>query len=200
MLLRAKYRDDRGKDVMLHAPVRNSVTRERELDYVVTTSRIRPDKSVLEAWGKAQARKMFTFAAVHFVLYITMFAGPMLVGKTPFSYRGSNSLSLALTDRLLGAGKNRELVHGLIHYGYLAVLVGSSVIMLGPMISMSVRAAPGPYCYRRLLLRRCPSCDFSLMEITAEADGCTVCPECGAAWRIPAEAIAPGTPTRSRWD
>ncbi len=201
MLLRAKHVDDRGKKATVLTPsIRSSVTRERELDYVVSTSWIRPDKPRLEAWGKAQARMICIFGVVHFVLYIAMFAGPLLVGKTPFSYRGSNSFSLALTQKLLGPGNSNEFVHGLIHYGYLAVLVGSGVLMVAPAMVWSVRAAPGPYCYRRLLLRRCPSCDFWLMEITAEGDGCTVCPECGGAWRIPAEAITPGTPTRSRWD
>jgi hypothetical protein len=36
-------------------------------------------------------------------------------------------------------------------------------------------------------LRRelCPACGYTIRELTAESDGCTVCPECGAAWRIP---------------
>ena len=36
------------------------------------------------------------------------------------------------------------------------------------------------------LLRRglCPCCAFELGTIQHEADGCTVCPECGAAWRL----------------
>lgn len=31
----------------------------------------------------------------------------------------------------------------------------------------------------------CPSCGYQLTEIPRQADGCTVCPECGAAWRLP---------------
>jgi hypothetical protein len=31
---------------------------------------------------------------------------------------------------------------------------------------------------------RCPSCSYPLGELAAEGDGCTVCPECGAAWRV----------------
>jgi len=39
---------------------------------------------------------------------------------------------------------------------------------------------------RRSLIRAtaCPSCGYSLRDVTPEADGCTVCPECGAAWRL----------------
>lgn len=32
--------------------------------------------------------------------------------------------------------------------------------------------------------RYCASCGYSLREIDAAPDGCTVCPECGSAWRI----------------
>ena len=30
----------------------------------------------------------------------------------------------------------------------------------------------------------CPSCAYRLFDIEAESDGCTVCPECGGAWRL----------------
>lgn len=30
----------------------------------------------------------------------------------------------------------------------------------------------------------CPSCGYALADIPAADDGCTVCPECGSAWRI----------------
>jgi hypothetical protein len=32
---------------------------------------------------------------------------------------------------------------------------------------------------------RCPSCISDLAALETESDGCTVCPECGAAWRLP---------------
>ena len=31
----------------------------------------------------------------------------------------------------------------------------------------------------------CPACHHLLTGVPAQADGCTVCPECGAAWRLP---------------
>lgn len=30
----------------------------------------------------------------------------------------------------------------------------------------------------------CPSCGYSISEISPQDDGCTICPECGAAWRL----------------
>lgn len=32
--------------------------------------------------------------------------------------------------------------------------------------------------------RRCPVCGYDLDGLAAEGDGCTLCPECGAAWRV----------------
>lgn len=32
--------------------------------------------------------------------------------------------------------------------------------------------------------RMCPCCAYSLAEVPADPDGCTPCPECGAAWRV----------------
>jgi hypothetical protein len=40
--------------------------------------------------------------------------------------------------------------------------------------------------------RRCAQCGFDLAGSPADpTDGATVCPECGAAWRLPAEAAPP---------
>lgn len=33
---------------------------------------------------------------------------------------------------------------------------------------------------------RCPACQYSLEAISPTLDGCTICPECGGAWRMPA--------------
>ncbi len=37
-----------------------------------------------------------------------------------------------------------------------------------------------------LVQGRCPACGTVIAELDPEADGCRVCPECGAAWRIEA--------------
>ncbi len=41
--------------------------------------------------------------------------------------------------------------------------------------------------------RKCPACSYSLAGIAPEPDGCTVCPECGAAWRLTARCLVCGT-------
>jgi len=44
----------------------------------------------------------------------------------------------------------------------------------------------------------CPSCAYPLAEIEKAHDGCTICPECGAAWRVsarePNDPSAPAQP------
>ncbi len=44
----------------------------------------------------------------------------------------------------------------------------------------------------RRLPRLCPQCLYDLAGSPAEDDGCTVCPECGAAWRFGEPASIPG--------
>ncbi|MBX3402984.1 MAG: hypothetical protein KF699_06160 [Phycisphaeraceae bacterium] len=39
----------------------------------------------------------------------------------------------------------------------------------------------------------CASCGYPLREIDAAPDGCTVCPECGSAWRVSSTVDIPGS-------
>ncbi|MCA9306278.1 MAG: zinc ribbon domain-containing protein [Phycisphaerales bacterium] len=60
------------------------------------------------------------------------------------------------------------------------------VVLGGIMAAFRVHAAIDAGRVRRELVyrKRCASCGYSLAELTMEDDGCTVCPECGAAWRL----------------
>ena len=53
---------------------------------------------------------------------------------------------------------------------------------------------------RRLMLpdRRCLTCDYDLRDLPPEPDGCTVCPECGAAWKLGDRRRVGGTKRRRR--
>lgn len=60
-----------------------------------------------------------------------------------------------------------------------------------PLLGLGLVAAsfdPLPEHMMRLLLkhRRCASCAYDLAGTPMQPDNCTVCPECGAAWRLPA--------------
>ena len=69
-------------------------------------------------------------------------------------------------------------------------MLGSAVTVL-VVIGLLVAYArmTGGFADRRaaklcLSRRLCPSCGYTLDGLTPEADGCRVCPECGAAWKV----------------
>ena len=71
----------------------------------------------------------------------------------------------------------------LSNMGYLfgGVFIIALSLALHPIIGpMAIRS------HKRGFLREghCPACGYGLAEIEPEADGCRVCPECGAAWRL----------------
>lgn len=68
------------------------------------------------------------------------------------------------------------------------VLVAFVVVMstpwLGVRLRLPITAMPDEILRVFNEFRRCASCAYSLKELAPEQDGCTVCPECGAAWRL----------------
>lgn len=75
---------------------------------------------------------------------------------------------------------------------YVAVMALGPVATLiaGRLILPTTKpASQGLY----LELGRCAQCAYRLSDLKPEADGCVVCPECGAAWR--AEAIGKPMPS-----
>lgn len=68
-----------------------------------------------------------------------------------------------------------------------AALIGlGGLLLLALWLRGRIPPAAARHTVGALLeLRRCPSCAFRLGDSPAEADRCVVCPECGAAWRLP---------------
>ncbi len=56
--------------------------------------------------------------------------------------------------------------------------------------------------YHRVILAKqyCPSCGYRLVGARPEGDGCIVCPECGAAWRLPSASASAGLRERAPGD
>jgi hypothetical protein len=69
-----------------------------------------------------------------------------------------------------------------------SAIIGAAVGVAGWLAILRWLIAPhfGRAAARRLVAAAaCPACGFSLAGVPADAgDGCTVCPECGAAWRV----------------
>lgn len=118
---------------------------------------------------------------------------------------------LAATDRPRPAVTRREVRRGLA-YGLMALPVFLAVGVAPVLLTSYVRPALWvrflvmiplgalPALLTLLIIRRvaperiattylwanlCGSCGYDLAAVEPEADGCRVCPECGAAWRIP---------------
>jgi hypothetical protein len=61
------------------------------------------------------------------------------------------------------------------------------VILSGPLLVFLLARAKYVSRVASVMLehRRCPHCGYDLHGLGIdEADGCTVCPECGCAWRL----------------
>lgn len=67
-----------------------------------------------------------------------------------------------------------------------------------PIINLFIIGIAGLVTLRQVLIARgastcinllsrslCPSCGYHLQGLAPDPDGCTICPECGAAWRLP---------------
>ncbi len=70
-------------------------------------------------------------------------------------------------------------------YGVLVALAAAALAVL--LTWRGVRSsAPDLVKDAFLVERRCPACGYDLSTIKPDgADGCSVCPECGGAWRFP---------------
>ncbi len=105
------------------------------------------------------------------------------------------SPELAVALGLIGAGLliwSGVFLNGLTWMRIAAGLVGVPLVVIGLVAVMSMlfmqRATPAMHAQvfaKRDRQGQCRACTFSLAGLAAEPDGCTVCPECGAAWRLP---------------
>lgn len=75
-------------------------------------------------------------------------------------------------------------IMGMIRAWVMFTMVGAFTLVeiwVGWQITRRVRARK--FATALVAVSRCGSCAHDLTGLSAEADGCRVCPECGAAWR-----------------
>jgi hypothetical protein len=60
-------------------------------------------------------------------------------------------------------------------------------VLAGMFVLLGEGSNPRPARMAEAFLRHahCPGCGYGLRGVPRQEDGCTVCPECGAAWRVP---------------
>jgi hypothetical protein len=61
-------------------------------------------------------------------------------------------------------------------------IAGFALLALGAAVGVSVTRRIRMLTFLECGL--CPACVYRLDGLAAEEDGCVVCPECGAAWRV----------------
>ncbi len=68
------------------------------------------------------------------------------------------------------------------------------LVVIGPFIERRRLSRNAAAASEGLLERHlCPSCGYKLTALPIDPDGCTICPECGAAWRLGGGGAALGS-------
>ncbi len=80
-------------------------------------------------------------------------------------------------QRLGLTGKHEQIGVGFVRSG---VTVGGMIAIAWLQWKMGAKHTRAELIYRR----RCASCGYSIDGFKPDEDGCTVCPECGAAWNL----------------
>lgn len=195
MWMHIKVKDDRGKPIV----VRLGTAMQRQRDKKLVQAR--KDGLVVVV---ATPRETLTPRGAMLVLgwfigvMIWMYVCAVLLSWL-FEVRNGQSIFEDALDRL--ARQTSSFI------SYTVVIIGLVMmfvcIHLPPLLAALKLFAPSMWrdrLRRQLYMRRCPTCDYVLHAVTAQPDGCTVCPECGAAWKIPegAMTIEPVEPTSPR--
>lgn len=194
MWMHIKVKDDRGRPIAVRLSTAMQRQRDKELAQARKDGRVvvaRTPRQTLTPRGAM--RVLGWFIGVMAWLYACSALLSWLFGE-----RGGQSILQDAIERL--ARQTSSPI------SYTVVIVGLilmvACIQLPPMILALKLFAPSMWrdrLRRQLYLRRCPTCDYLLHAVTSQPDGCTVCPECGAAWKIPQGAMVPepAAPTRS---
>jgi hypothetical protein len=93
------------------------------------------------------------------------------------AFGGAVTLHLVLSPAEFIAASRYDAI--LLLVGGLGSVV-AMIVGLWRMVGFSERSGQ-----ELIRLRLCASCGYDLRGSKVEPDGCTVCPECGAAWRLP---------------
>lgn len=90
----------------------------------------------------------------------------------------------------VGALRSGDSGKALLMFAFVPPVIGLGLIWRSQM-----RAALHRLEARRAALPPvCPSCRYDLAGLSPEGDGCVVCPECGAAWKVGNALASPEIP------
>ena len=92
------------------------------------------------------------------------------------------------TTVLPGSSFAKTAIQLLGLFGPLLIII--LLILLGLFFSASRIWMPAVARYW-LSIGQCASCKYDITSVEPEQDGCVVCPECGAAWKLTATGVVP---------
>lgn len=141
--------------------------------------------SVEAAPPRAPARKLRTVVLPHKTRGVLIVSG---IAKTIFAGSMLLLIVLCVIGLIWGAAILIAQQFSIGSIAGLAIVIGGAVVaylIYTLTIRKSARAEQLTDAIVRCLRRRvCPSCGYPLPNVEPQEDGCTVCPECGAAWNV----------------
>lgn len=93
----------------------------------------------------------------------------------------------------LGAWGGIWFLTGVPLYKFPVIIISAAAAAIAAMVTLPLRrmfytqAQAAPIVRAFLARSLCPACGYSLAGSEPADDGCTVCPECGTAWRLPVQ-------------
>lgn len=177
-------RDDRGKRVPKVAGVRVDWRCGRDLKRAIKSREV-----VLSSTDRRQAivsntKWVLAFLAIMLAWRFAWTHGVIWAASFVTLSQANKIALVGVIDRFERTTGTAGLITVLVLY-WLWIHIPPALFAMLPWPRLC-----GPsYVRHRLYLRHCPSCDYTLPADTIQPDGCTLCSECGAAWRIPAGAI-----------
>ncbi len=102
-------------------------------------------------------------------------------GRTPLVWRvchlGFLAATLLMMATVVMPGNLKAALQGILPCFVMPTLAIAFIVALEKVLK--------PWSYKQSSNpTRCRVCNYELTNLSPEADGCTVCPECSAAWRL----------------
>jgi hypothetical protein len=117
------------------------------------------------------------------------------ISLSPKAERGPRKLSSAaiVLVAVIGGGATGAILLGLAFVWF--ILPWAGLVLLAEYQYLGPKRVANEAIKNCLEERTCPACLYSLVDLKPAPDGCVLCPECGAAWRLTGvPALGPTVP------
>ncbi|HLP82760.1 MAG TPA: hypothetical protein VK157_00285 [Phycisphaerales bacterium] len=180
-----KFEDDRGKRIAM----RLSLAMQRQRDKQLALARKGGRVVVVEVPRRTLTPRGAVIVLSWFIgMAIWIYACSIFLVWL-FEERNGRSILQDALERL-ARQTSPPVSYTVVVIGLVLMVVCIDLPPILAAIKLFAPAALRKRLRRQLYMRRCPTCDYVLANAPSEPDGCTVCPECGGAWKVPDGAIS----------